>query len=415
MRRILEAGIFSIGVILFLLGISLKLPYSLIQVHLLMGTVFKTALIVLGLVVMVLPVVSFFSEKGILAHQKFRASVINDTILLGSLLVSFVLLEILLHVTMPSGCRIPDEIMHHTYQPGCSYTFRTSEWSTQVHINSGGLRDDEPLANPDFRILVLGSSFVRGYGVEQNETFPELLQRKFNEAGAKTEVINAGITSYSPILEYLYLKYKGLSYKPDMIILTFDMADLNSDFEFEKIAVFDNDALVSVPSGKTDSLLEYIYLKLRTPRLIESLLSRVAISPKAPPNDVRYDKYAITREEISLNESAHWNRSFSYIGKIKNLSNATFILISYPYGHQVSGTEWGEGRRNYGFEPGKIYSSRADNILREYAKRNNIPYISLFDAFRESNEPGLYFPYDGHFTAAGHALAADVLFKELNT
>jgi acyl-CoA thioesterase-1 len=43
-------------------------------------------------------------------------------------------------------------------------------------------------------ILILGDSLAAGYGVDPDEAFPALLQKKVDGAGFKCEVINAGVS-----------------------------------------------------------------------------------------------------------------------------------------------------------------------------------------------------------------------------
>src|SRR5688572_15857627 len=43
-------------------------------------------------------------------------------------------------------------------------------------------------------ILVLGDSLAAGYGVDPDEAFPALLQKKIDTAGLKHEVVNAGVS-----------------------------------------------------------------------------------------------------------------------------------------------------------------------------------------------------------------------------
>ncbi|MEK7251480.1 MAG: hypothetical protein AAB209_13775, partial [Bacteroidota bacterium] len=67
--------------------------------------------------------------------------------------------------------------------------------------------------------------------VFSNETFSKRLEEKLqSQQGAmKFEVINAGVGSYSPLLEYLYLKHYELQFNPDLVILNFDLSDVYDD------------------------------------------------------------------------------------------------------------------------------------------------------------------------------------------
>ena len=44
------------------------------------------------------------------------------------------------------------------------------------------------------RIVILGDSITAGYGLERDEAYPALLQKKVDEAGLAYEVVNAGVS-----------------------------------------------------------------------------------------------------------------------------------------------------------------------------------------------------------------------------
>jgi hypothetical protein len=103
-------------------------------------------------------------------------------------------------------------------------TLITTESETEVRVNSVGLRDQEyDLTKPDgvTRIAVLGDSFVWGYGVEQDENFPAMLETQLNTAGYPVEVLNFGLTGYGTDQHYLAYLEQARAYEPDIVILAF--------------------------------------------------------------------------------------------------------------------------------------------------------------------------------------------------
>lgn len=53
------------------------------------------------------------------------------------------------------------------------------------------------------------------------------------------EVINSGVSAYSLLFEYLYLKNYGLQFNPDLVILFTDLNDESDDVKYTAIARFD--------------------------------------------------------------------------------------------------------------------------------------------------------------------------------
>jgi hypothetical protein len=86
----------------------------------------------------------------------------------------------------------------YTLRPG-GCVIRDREYAVRYLVNSAGLRDDEAsLDHPS--VIVLGDSVAMGWGVEQEQSFAERLQKS---TGLK--VLNAGISSYGTVRELMLL------------------------------------------------------------------------------------------------------------------------------------------------------------------------------------------------------------------
>lgn len=435
MNKTVEILTFLIGLALIYVNIFIiKIPPTFRRVNLLEGYFFKGIILIIGITLILFSIISLLSKESLLKNKKVKRRIANIILLTVTLIVCLGIIELTLQLTSPKNCGQRDELLHHSYAANCSSSFKTHEWDIISGTNSHGLRDDEIhlgdiSGNYTYRILALGDSFTLGYGVEKEESFPEVLEKKLQEK-LQVEVINSGVTSYSPILEYLYLRERGLKFKPDMVILNFDMSDLQNDYEYEKLASFDeNGYLVGIPSTN-QNFLETAYQKIKIIKFLESPLvaldSRISgdryvtrISSSSHFYDIKYDKYALTRENYKpSSDKEHWERTFKYIELINKLcvsNDIKLVLVTYPYGHQVSGEEWSAGRHNFGFEKGKVYSDKPNDILKKFAQEKEIEFINLFEGFKESEEFPLFFAYDGHFNKQGHQLAAEIIFKEMET
>lgn len=89
--------------------------------------------------------------------------------------------------------------------------------------NSVGLVDKEySLQKPDdvFRIVVLGSSWTMGTGVEQQQSYQALLESQLNELypQQRFEVINFGVELYGLREIVGTLRHRAMQYQPDLII-----------------------------------------------------------------------------------------------------------------------------------------------------------------------------------------------------
>lgn len=98
------------------------------------------------------------------------------------------------------------------------------EYDVSVAINSRGLRAYEFIGyeKPEgvYRVIVLGDSFVEAVQVELEESFPQQLGRQIADAtGKQVEVLNAGVGGWGNDQQLLWLKEEGYKYSPDLIVL----------------------------------------------------------------------------------------------------------------------------------------------------------------------------------------------------
>jgi lysophospholipase L1-like esterase len=92
-----------------------------------------------------------------------------------------------------------------------------------------GPRHARPKPAGVFRVVVIGDSIAFGYGVQEGESFPRLLEARLAGLApqARVEVVNLGVGGYNAWNEAELLKDVGLGYEPDLVLLQFCINDLN--------------------------------------------------------------------------------------------------------------------------------------------------------------------------------------------
>ena len=375
-------------------------------------------------------------------------------LVLVSVIVALAVAEVGLRIvtgvrSSPRSHMTADPIHHHRLRPSWSRTVLGAPFET----NSLALRDRE-IAMPKppgvFRIFMLGDSFTEGAGFTLETTAPKLLQTFLNErrCGRRFEVINAGVASYSPILEYLLLARVGLGLAPDLIVLNFDMTDVHDDWVRTAIARLDARGLpVSVPPDRrretavilpplrkpaalrflepVEMLLHrsLLYQNFRTSGLGERLFGPVKLGYERLETlgligNVKYDTLAVTREGDFPQHRAAWALTERYIVGIRDAARARgvpFALMTYPHGHQISAVESPEGRLKLGVGPGLYPSERPFQILEALGRREGFPVINLLGFFRarERTDWPLYRRDDFHHDFSGVFVLAEGLRNEL--
>ena len=379
------------------------------------------------------------------------------TVLALSLLLGLGILELgfrlcrLKRLTIDAGIEHPH--FHHRLKPEETYHFYSSEFDVRIHTNRFGLRGPTPaIPKPagTVRVLMLGDSYTFGFPVQDEETFCALAERGLRARGLPVEVINGGVSGYSPTLHYLSLRDEFLQFEPDLVILWYDLGDLQEDTWFQKNLLYDAQGRIvrcdpRYTNGRFDRwewlkshsvLAKYLDTKLlRTLYKIRTLglggylqviqrgeRAKVAIArlkrAQQAPDLAAHDLFLLVREDASDELIAsYWSLSAQYLRLIRDLlaeRKIPFLLGIYPYGMLVGPDQWGQGRVYWGFEPGRTYdASHALALFQRFAQEEQIPLLNTFDSFTAAaHTEQLFYAWDGHFTPAGQRVVAEYLLHD---
>jgi hypothetical protein len=133
---------------------------------------------------------------------------------------------------------VSDRVRHHRLRAD----WRGIVQGFPYRTNALGLRDRD-LAQPKpagtVRVLMLGDSFTEGGGFPDADTVPRRVETALRTPCPGVEVVNAGIASYSPILEYLLLQEVGAAVAPDLVVVNLDMTDVHDDLIRTALAALD--------------------------------------------------------------------------------------------------------------------------------------------------------------------------------
>lgn len=99
-----------------------------------------------------------------------------------------------------------------------------------VRVNAQGFRSEqdtsETPAPNSLRVLCLGDSYTFGFGLENEYTYPVILERELSKLfPGRVEVINAGVPGYTSRQGLIYLDRLLPTYRPDLVIVGFAVND----------------------------------------------------------------------------------------------------------------------------------------------------------------------------------------------
>lgn len=327
---------------------------------------------------------------------------------------------------------VADAHRHHKLVPDSYAEFRQRDFAYVQRVNHLGLRGAEVAVEKPagtFRILMLGDSFTMGKGVEDAETFSVVLQDSLQAAlaacgGRPVEVVNAGVDSYAPLLERIYLERELLRLSPDLVVVNLDVSDLAQEQVYRRIGTRGPDgSIVAVPqTGERSSyerIRDWTQRNLFFTRLLLYHANRALGYRDAAGREVLTEASLETVAhtlEGDVDRSREWGEIFESIAGIRaraESNGAGFLLTLYPWAHQVSDTQWVPGR--YAFMPeGSRPSDVTPTTVRALAAAQGIELADLFPAFRAAvGREKLYFDHDMHWTPAGHRVMAAGLAAHL--
>lgn len=142
--------------------------------------------------------------------------------------------SIVFHERAPSG-RVPHPYYHHGWAANYAGFETWGPLHPAIYTNSLGFKDgqvrDVP-ATPDAgrRIILIGDSFTEGVGLKFEDTFAGRLYQSGQDRRERTEFLNAGAVSYSPIIYYKKIKYlldAGLRF--DEVVVFSDISDVQDE------------------------------------------------------------------------------------------------------------------------------------------------------------------------------------------
>jgi len=349
--------------------------------------------------------------KRILRVKSFKKTALlsNTLLVLISLLLPLSILELSLkplvshsHIVKTTTIFIPDKELEWKLRPNSE-----GMWGgIKVKINSKGLRGPEvdyAKHDGEYRILYLGDSVTFGYKLaDYKRTFPYLIEKILEENKKENiQTINAGVGTYSPWQEYIFLSKEGIKYKPDLVIVSFILNDVTEKFTLKRFGGSGSGSKLNVSYNSLSDYLKDIN--------IVSFLSTVS-------NRLRfgYDIHkGALKEEFSKVEQLIKNKDHPYIkegwditlGNLKKIfdfcknRNTPVILAVFPFTFQFNNME---------------ANSIPQKILTRYATSNNVPVIDLLPilsekAKKEGIRPEDYFLDKDHLSYLGSETVSRII------
>lgn len=349
-------------------------------------------------------------------------------------MIGFFGAELTLRVMMPdTDIRIhpKDGGLIRPYHPNSEADLITQEFRVRYKINEWGYRDKagRKLEKPKdkTRILLLGDSYTEGFGVEMDETYASLLEKKETD----WEIWNTARLGSSPLFYVYQLREVLPKLKPDLVIVQLFDNDLNEN-NFRRAVYKDNGELGPIPDSlrPTESwknllprlTLYSAYKRLRR-KMKGKALHRLFVKPghSIPKESLVYTGPSALDEEFSFYDPKalkEWKERFQLqevlvrqlIKEFRSLTPDSKLLILYvPH---ILAFELSVSAQMSDLNKVNPHV----RLITKICKELKVPFANSTEFFLP-DAPDYYYPQDLHWNAKGHQRAAErlhpIILKQL--
>jgi hypothetical protein len=401
---------------------------------------------------------------GLLLHRKAVADCLNvgraywKTVLFSllSLVGGPALAAVLLDKATGLGFLLSSPAPILILRPRSIESYRTDEFAFTATTNALGFRDREIdlRHKAGLRILALGDSFTYGWGVDDAEAWPGVLERRLREQGRDVEVINlgcpgAGVDAYAEIAESIV----PLS-RPDIVLVGvlqgIDLKLLNlgktSDRLYQSKMNERGRSSRSVAAYTLPNLCALLaHVESRRPRstsaeqnredwkeMTKWMWRRLTVDERDRFNDLDADvkrmfgdgdlnpwevyfalkypdyvSFTLTPDRTEVQAAV--KAMAGHLARIKRTAEevqAKTVVLSVPPAWYISRRALVSKRRvGYRLDDSAANSDEPDEVIRAACREAGIPFQSFNARFREiGRDEQWFFEFDGMYSARGQSI-----------
>ena len=339
--------------------------------------------------------------------RKYRSSLVNNLFLsLCSGALALFIAEFFLTITGIAKTHMEQnkgyyrshysmqESSYRSWPPGVPHELSSSEFSYWRNTNSMGFADVEWRRNRkgnEKRIMALGDSFTEGDGAPYDSGYVSILRQILSNSSDSFYVMNAGICGSDPFNNYINLKDRLLSFKPDIIIQSIGSDDMLSDIRLRG----------GMERFQKDSTARYRPAPRWEPIYAISYVSRMLFKIAGYNEMLQTTKLSLT-DKKRIDQSVE--DLFQRYSLLCRQNGIKLILVFHPQEDELEANKY-----NYDFT----------NILHHLPVDGAIRVVDLLPSYQEysrkskSNVSDYYWKSDGHHNSKGYKMMAETTLQNI--
>jgi hypothetical protein len=138
------------------------------------------------------------------------------------------------------------------------------------------------------------------------------------------------------------------------------------------------------------------------------------------PHDLPCDIIGVHMRNQTPGMAAGWQRTSDLLTVMRQeieQHGARMVVVPIPMLYNIDPASGDSIAQDFGLAPGDMDWDLSDKQLLDWGRQQQVPILDLFPPFRAAQAAGgppLYYLFDGHWTTAGHALAARIIREQLS-
>ena len=320
--------------------------------------------------------------------------------------------------------------------PGAERLY-TGEGYGQVKINSHGYRDRPRTVVKQAattRIGIFGDSQTEAIQVHLDETYHYLLQEMLDTQSRPVEVLNFGVTGYSPAQILLTLQQEIDRWDLDIIVVSFFL-DNDVSGSIPKLSVSTTGTPFLV-TGHTPVRFDYSRSEhshrefFQEPKYtirkysglyrfifkLKNSFTRCGSNCSEQPIPTRYALYLEQPPEIWHEAWQVFDETVLEIKRLADSKDKTLIFMSIPAGQTINRQAWDNILAQHPAMRDESWNLlSAEQRFADFAQAHDITLVTAASHFAEkAKTTQLHFGNVGHLTREGHQEMANVAYPALS-
>lgn len=310
------------------------------------------------------------------------------------------------------------------------------EYYYEYQNNDIGMRDTRQLNDYKkipYKILAIGDSFTYGWGVNDNETFCKLVEKKINRDSVA--ILNAGASGSGTDYALKFFQVRGPELAPKVVLYFYYENDFVDNSE-NRYFTIQQDSIIPKGINEATNLNAIQKNKLANSKvynwfashshLFNMIRTQVGIMWNKKVKQENQNQQRATPTATAENKSATPSSAPNTptVAEQPKPENDRFYP-TYVYLKALAKNVEQSGGKFYTFfipsnksiaEYQKSGTMSHERVIIDFCKANNIKVYSFKDVIMKHKDPfkAYYFPTDLHWNKAGNQVAAKYLYQVLN-